>query len=73
MRQQEHKACLAHPLGFRALYVLVDYHLCRIVEVTKLSLPHAQVLGALKGVAIFVGHGADLVEVSVEDLEPSSI
>jgi hypothetical protein len=42
--QKQDHAALSEPLGLRAHQVLVDHKLGRVVEVTELGLPEAQVL-----------------------------
>ena len=63
-QKQDHTA-LSEPLGFRAHQILIDHKLGRVVEVTELSLPEAQVLWVFQGVAIFVCHSTQLIEVGV--------
>lgn len=54
--KKEDHARLSQPLSLRALEVLVNYELSRLVEVSELSFPDAQILGVFKGVTILVGH-----------------
>ena len=51
MGQQQHDAIVSHPLGLTRADELVDDALGRVVEVTKLSLPEDQGIGAGHGVA----------------------
>ena len=71
MGQKQDHAALSEPLGFRAHQILIDHKLGRVVEVTELSLPEAQVLRVFQRVTILVCHGAQLIEVGVKHLEPS--
>ncbi len=71
MGQEKHHTALSEPLGLRAHKVLIDHQLGRVVEVTELCLPQTQVLGAFQGVAVLIGHGAQLVQVSIQDVEPA--
>jgi len=41
--KEEDEAGLAEPLGFGAHQILVDHQLCRVIEVTELGFPHAEV------------------------------
>ena len=71
MRQEENKAGLPQPLGFRAHQVLVYDQLGRVVKVAKLGFPEAEIFRAFKRVAVFIGHRAKLAEVCIEDLQPT--
>lgn len=51
MGQQEHDAIVPHPLGLAGADELVDDALGCVVEVTKLSFPEDQGVGAGHGIA----------------------
>ena len=69
MREQKHHTALSEPFGFGTHQVLVDYELCWVVKVTKLRLPQAEILGALKRVTVLIGHSTELIQVSVQYIE----
>lgn len=51
MRQQEHDAIVSNPLGLASTDELVDDTLGCVVEITKLSFPEDQGIGAGHGIA----------------------
>lgn len=69
MWEQQNQTRLSQPFCFAAHEVLVDHELSWIVKVTKLCLPHAEVLRTLKRVAILIGHRTYFVQVCVQHLE----
>lgn len=60
MRQQQHNAIVSNPLGLTGADELVNDALGRVVEVTKLSLPEDQGVGAGHGIAQLKAYTKDI-------------
>ena len=69
MGEKKDQTGLSQPLGLRAHQILIDNKLCWVVEIAELGFPEDEVLRVLHGVTVLVGHGTELTEVSVLDLE----